>query len=279
MPTIVSYKTPQQFLDATLALLEQRELENNLIIGICNNLPDQKREYKNCVFINAVEDNKIEATSIKTISKAIVSAAHPNEEAIRTLAEYYIKSKIDLSGVFGETTPADMFAKYYSKKEMKRVTMLVHQLTVINSLPLASGQFEKATLQDLDKMLEWTINFEKDAEIPIRKNREQTQEDTKSRIGKGVLYKWIYNEEIVSIAAIVRQTKTAGIVGLVYTPNHLRGRGYATACVHKLSEYILQSGFKSCGLFTDKANPTSNSIYRKIGYTVLSEFADIEFLN
>ena len=79
------------------------------------------------------------------------------------------------------------------------------------------------------------------------------------------------------MAAMIRKTKRFGIVSLVYTPDKLRGNGYATSCVQKLSEHLLQSGFKSCGLFTDKANPTSNSIYKKIGYVPITEFSDIDY--
>jgi predicted GNAT family acetyltransferase len=52
----------------------------------------------------------------------------------------------------------------------------------------------------------------------------------------------------------------------VYTPPELRCKGYATSCVAELSRNILQSGKKFCMLYTDLANPTSNSIYMKIGY-------------
>lgn len=41
---------------------------------------------------------------------------------------------------------------------------------------------------------------------------------------------------------------------------------YATECVAKLSKLLLKEGNKYCFLFTDLSNPTSNSIYQKIGY-------------
>jgi predicted GNAT family acetyltransferase len=60
-------------------------------------------------------------------------------------------------------------------------------------------------------------------------------------------------------------------VGGVYTPPELRGKGYATSCVAELSRNILQSGKKFCVLTTDLANPTSNSIYIKIGYKPIGD--------
>jgi len=46
----------------------------------------------------------------------------------------------------------------------------------------------------------------------------------------------------------------------------LRGRGYATSCVAALTTRLLDSGKTFCCLYTDLSNPTSNSIYQRIGY-------------
>ena len=55
------------------------------------------------------------------------------------------------------------------------------------------------------------------------------------------------------------------------TPPERREHGYATSCVHALSALLLSRGHEYCGLYTDLANPTSNSIYRKIGYTPVGD--------
>lgn len=49
-------------------------------------------------------------------------------------------------------------------------------------------------------------------------------------------------------------------------PPALRGCGYASAAVATLSERLLASGRSRIFLFTDRSNPTSNSIYQRIGY-------------
>lgn len=40
---------------------------------------------------------------------------------------------------------------------------------------------------------------------------------------------------------------------------------------------MLDDGRRYYFLYTDLANPTSNSIYRKVGYELVSEVADVEF--
>lgn len=54
-------------------------------------------------------------------------------------------------------------------------------------------------------------------------------------------------------------------IGPVYTPPEQRGRGYASSAVAAASQQALDEGASSCTLFTDLANPTSNSIYRALG--------------
>jgi predicted GNAT family acetyltransferase len=56
----------------------------------------------------------------------------------------------------------------------------------------------------------------------------------------------------------------------VYTPPEKRNHGYAAACVHALSRRLRDAGHR-CILYTDLANPTSNSIYRRIGYRAVAE--------
>lgn len=277
MTTIKFYQTPQDFLDDTAEILEQREVENNLILGVCNHFADKTKVYDGCVFINSFDGGKIQATAIKTISKVVVSGVSKEIRYIKSLSDYFTDNKIDLTGVVGESFYATEFSKFYGKRPIGEKSLIVHKLTSVNNLPLATGQLETAAADDINLITEWTINFERDAQTFQIKSREQSEESTRTKIASGSVYKWTDNGEIVSIAAIVRKTRNLGIVGLVYTPGEARNKGYATSCVQKLSEYILQNGFKYCGLFTDKANPASNHIYRKIGYLPITEFTDIEY--
>ena len=66
-------------------------------------------------------------------------------------------------------------------------------------------------------------------------------------------------------------------LGPVYTPPPARGKGYATNCTAAVSQLLLDAGWAYCALFTDLDNPTSNSIYQKIGYRPVCDYADYHF--
>lgn len=279
MITVQAYTTPQQFLDATESTLEQHELENNLLLGICNGFADKSTPQKGCIFINTLEDGQVLASSIKTAVKAIVSSVTNDPLHIKALSDYYRANEVDLAGAVGERFYAAAFSEAYGKPVTGAVNMIVHKLTTVNQLQSASGHLELAEEADTALLTDWVIRFEKEVHVSPAQPRETVLKSVQTRIHAGNFFKWVDKGGIVSIAAIVRKTKNIGIVGLVYTPDERRGKGYATSCVQKLSERILQSGFTHCGLFTDKANPTSNHIYRKIGYIPMAEFSDLAFAN
>src|SRR5205823_4309530 len=71
----------------------------------------------------------------------------------------------------------------------------------------------------------------------------------------------------------------AGVVrvGVVYTPPEHRCRGYASALVAAISAWAREHENADCILYTQLANPTSNAIYRAIGYEPVSEVLRYRF--
>ena len=81
----------------------------------------------------------------------------------------------------------------------------------------------------------------------------------------------------VSTVTKTRHSTHGIVVSLVYTPPAHRNRGYASAAVAALSQQLLDAGWEFCSLFTDLANPTSNSIYQRIGYRPVADFDEYIF--
>ncbi|MFJ4847839.1 MULTISPECIES: GNAT family N-acetyltransferase [unclassified Streptomyces] len=63
----------------------------------------------------------------------------------------------------------------------------------------------------------------------------------------------------------------------VYTPAAVRGRGYAGAVTAEVSRAALAAGAEEVVLYTDPANRTSNALYRRIGYELLTAWAVYDF--
>jgi predicted GNAT family acetyltransferase len=82
----------------------------------------------------------------------------------------------------------------------------------------------------------------------------------------------------VSIVGVTRPVAGVVRIGPVYTPDALRGRGYASAAVAAVSRRALAGGASTCMLFTDLANSTSNKIYAEVGYRRLAGWEEHEFV-
>jgi len=79
------------------------------------------------------------------------------------------------------------------------------------------------------------------------------------------------DDEAASLAGFGGVTPNGIRVGPVYTPPELRGRGYASALVGELTARLIAGGRRFCFLFTDLSNPTSNSIYQRVGYQPVTD--------
>lgn len=66
-------------------------------------------------------------------------------------------------------------------------------------------------------------------------------------------------------------------VDIVHTPVALRGRGYAGAVTAEVSRAALAAGARDVVLFADRANPTSNALYQRLGYRPLADWSGYDF--
>ncbi len=88
---------------------------------------------------------------------------------------------------------------------------------------------------------------------------------------------WEDDGRPVSLAGYGSPTPHSMRIGPVYTPAAFRGRGYASAATAAVSQHLLDGGRRFCTLFTDLANPTSNKIYRQIGFEPVCDVDQYRF--
>jgi GNAT superfamily N-acetyltransferase len=101
--------------------------------------------------------------------------------------------------------------------------------------------------------------------------------EVQDRLGHGGIAVWAAGGEPVSFAAVSRLVAGMARVGPVYTPPQLRGRGYGTAVTAAVSQQALRAGAEDVLLYTDLANPVSNSIYQRIGYRPVEDRVVLAF--
>ncbi|WP_277350530.1 GNAT family N-acetyltransferase [Bacillus sp. RO2] len=137
------------------------------------------------------------------------------------------------------------------------------------------GSWRYAEESDSALIEKWFNSFENDAGLstsPI----EQVKKRVAMFLNKQEIFIWEDKGKIVSMMKKSRPTKNGVTVSLVFTPKEERKKGYARTLVTAVSKELLKD-FNFCVLYTDLMNPTSNKIYREIGYERIADSVHLGF--
>jgi GNAT superfamily N-acetyltransferase len=179
----------------------------------------------------------------------------------------------------GEVGSVDRIAAQWCRLHDGRKHLLMSQrLYRLGRLakPTVDGTARAAGDQDAELAVSWFDAFVAESEP----GSGATGAIMLDRLSAGLVMLWS-DERSRPVAMAARNRTAAGVcrVGPVYTPPEHRGNGYASAATAAASSAALESGAESVVLFTDLANPTSNSIYQRIGYRPVSDRAIVEMLD
>jgi len=239
---------------------------HNLILTFLENRETQPEPSRYWV---ATRDSQVSGVMVQTEPARAALLVPMEADTIAALVDAIADADVDLPGVIGDAATAASFAGGWTERRKSSATPVagprLYELAKLNPATEVDGDLRQA--DEADRAL---------AEIWVRAFQSETsgvQGDPVTQvaalIAHGHLWLW-QNGEAVSM--LVARKPVAGVVRLsaVYTPPHSRGLGCAAACVREISLQLTVAGLRSI-LYTDLANPTSNSIYRRIGYRVVSE--------
>ena len=201
--------------------------------------------------------------------------------AVMAVVNAIAEAGVTLPGVNGDAATAASFAGQWSERCKSAATPFqgtrLYELLELGEFPrvdnhLQQGHLRQAGPEDRSLMILWTRAFQDE----IGESANDTERRVDRALATGQIWVWDQNGETASMA--VGREAAQGVVRLsgVYTPPEKRRLGYAAACVHALSKHLHGRGYR-CILYTDLGNPTSNSIYRRIGYKAVAEAVRYRF--
>jgi predicted GNAT family acetyltransferase len=196
-------------------------------------------------------------------------------DAVAALAHAIADSGVLLPGVSGEAATAASFAGNWTERRKSGAVPVsgfrIYEMGELKEIETVEGNLRRAASADRDLMIRWVTAFHEE----IHEAASNVERVVDTRLLNGQLWIWecpAPASMAVSVKPVAGVTRIAG----VYTPPENRRRGYAAACVHTLSRLELDAG-RRCILYTDLGNPTSNSIYRRIGYRAVAEVLRYRF--
>jgi RimJ/RimL family protein N-acetyltransferase len=216
--------------------------------------------------------------------KLVLADGEP--DAIGALARGVHESEIPTPGVVGNRPDVERFTASWETLSGESAELSMDQgvfeLTEVTYRGNAPGASRSATEADRDLLIAWMGRFRAEALVDAEEYADSADEDEKwvdARLADPDADVWLWEDGAtpVSMSAYGGRTPNGTRIGMVYTPPEHRGRGYATSLVAGQSAWLLAGGYRFCFLYTDLANPTSNAIYRRIGYEQIAESAEYRF--
>ena len=275
--SVVAHKGPLEFLERARAWLEEREDENNLFLGLSASLvgapPPPAGEEP--FFATVERDGRVVGCALRTPPHKPLLTRMPRAAA-RPLVEALAERFQELPAVLGPEDLAEAVAREWSGRRgvpwHRGMPQRIYRLDAVTPPRGVPGRLRLAGDTDLTLVHRWGESFAAELGSAFR----TTSERRAGFIRDGLLYLW---EDRVPVCMAVTLGHTArGVrIGYVYTPSEARRRGYASALVAAVSQRMLDSGRSFCVLYTDLTNPTSNAIYRRVGYRPVLDVTDMVF--
>ncbi|WP_242212468.1 GNAT family N-acetyltransferase [Bacillus cereus group sp. BfR-BA-01383] len=263
------YEEILRFKEDVTSFLEKNEQENNLILGVLQGVTD-------AIFMGvAKQGEEIAVVFLQTVEKKqmIIATSEIAEEDIVELAKKLTKVYPDVPGLIGNKKIVQKLAEEITMLEQKKTTVAmeqgVYELKRVKKKCNANGIFRAVNNDELPLIEQWIYQFCEDVKLPTTKG--EAKQTAYTLITTNRLFGLEVDGKLVSVAAKTRPTKNNITVNFVYTPKEARKKGYASNCVAALSQHLLDEGYKTTTLYTDLANPTSNKIYKEIGYEQIME--------
>ena len=250
------------------------------MLGIVETLVNNSHHYgeKN-PYLAVVETNNnqvLRATMTPPFGLILSSTSANITEAANLVINDLQQCGLHLPDVSGPKPISEQFAQAWAARNRGsfrlEMAQRLYELREVEPVEDVAGELRTAIEADIPLISKWMIAFNIDCFGEQGASDERITKSVTRGVTAGAWHLWLLAGKPVSMAVSGRPTQHGVSVSGVYTPPEQRRHGYARACVAALSQKLLDQGYQFCSLFTDLANPTSNHIYKQIGYQPVADF-------
>ncbi|MEU4740074.1 GNAT family N-acetyltransferase [Actinosynnema sp. NPDC023658] len=195
-----------------------------------------------------------------------------------------LAGEVELPGVSGPRDSVEAFVVAWAARTgcsaTEQMAMRLYELGDLVT-PDVPGAARMATEDDLEMLSEWRREFgvEATTQVDGQDITDRYQRLLRAGIaaGNGHLI-WHHGDTPVAWAAANAPASAMSRIGPVYTPPEHRRHGYGAAVTAACAAWARENGAEHVVLYTDLANPTSNSIYQRIGFRTVVDSAEFGFI-
>jgi uncharacterized protein len=264
------------------AFLAERESHHNLLLGLRMRLERDPHTFGDVdPYLAVVERNReIVGVGFQSPPYNPVLSEIDDLEAVDLLVADLLEVR-PLSGVGGPVEASARFASIWENETGGRASISmaqrIYEAAHAQRPAGVRGRPRDYEPRDRELVVSWMEAFAHEAMPTAPPQDAISLVDRRAADPDAAFVLWEDGGETVSLAGYGGPTPNGIRVGPVYTPPDLRGRGYGSAVTAEVTARMLDSGRRFCFLYTDLANPTSNSIYQRIGYRPVSDISQWDF--
>lgn len=277
----VQYDDAERFAEVAEPIIAKNEDVFSLFFGILQAIKAGKYENPFMAVVSDGEDvlALLQMTPPHPMNLIIVDEGK-RHETIDFVIQELRGNSIAVPSVISVKEWAVLFADRWEEQtgESQRLLMdqgLYRLDEVDESLEMSPGNWRFATDADAPLIEKWFALFEEDTNLD-RTPPEIITERVAAFLDAREVFLWEDEGKVVSMMKKSRPTTNSVTVSLVFTPREERKKGYARTMVAQGSKELLKD-YRFCVLYTDMMNPTSNKIYKEIGYKHIADSIHIGF--
>lgn len=278
---VQTYENPNAFLELFQSRPFRDEAGNSQVIGIAERLSlcrDQSEDKPTYVAAMS-DDDRLGGVAVLGVRGHLI-LGDASESALEAIITHFVVNHIDCKSVGALPHNASRFVKAWNEQTgctanvaMNLRRYCCHEVVWPRD---CSGHWREATWNEFERAVAWRRDLMREA-WNDDEQIETARRYVTSALDEGRVSVW---EDGLPVSTVIRSRDTldAGGISGVFTPRNFRGRGYASNLTAAITHWLLtERKKKSCNLFTDLANPTSNRIYTHVGYKPMEDWQHWRF--
>ena len=261
----------REFIQEVVPFLLEREVENNLLLGIADQHAGRAEPISDAVWLALEENGKVVGAAART-PPHYVAVSHLPPGAARAVARFFVELGIVPDGASGpDDHGRDVLVAL--RRELGGIVELlspetIYELTSVLDIELPPGSARTATADDMDVVKGYFEAFARELVLPPGMDVTAMAE---AHVERGTALLWD-DQGPRALACRARKTPTGSAIAPVYTPPESRRRGYGAAVTSELARRLLGAGNRFVCLFADRKNPTANHVYQRVGFRQVGDF-------
>ncbi len=276
------YDDAAAFAEVAEAHIAADPIRTTVLATVLADVTSGARSYEGALWLAAIDGTDVVGVAMLTPPYSTWLSPMPAEAA--ELVADTLHTRLGtraLPGINGHRPAAETAAARWTDLRPDELAREVraNRLYALGTLwgpPEPPGQSRLAAMDDVDLLVAWFTAFSDELDMPMPDIRSSVA----ARLaGHGALALWEHDGQPLSLAGCTTRVAGTVRVGPVYTPPEHRGHGYGSAATFAITQFAVGGGATQVVLFTDLGNPTSNSIYQRLGYRPAGDYVELALSN